>query len=83
MNEESLKKLAGISNMEALRQAIEAMCASICKVRSVRLLPDQHGIEYLCFVELDCPGQNRLLIDKLGGIDYGNSIAFRIPVNRA
>ena len=83
MNAESLKKLTGISNVEALRQAIEAMCTPVVKVRSVRLLPDRHGIEYLCFIEPDSHELNPMLIDKLGGIDYGNSIAFRIPINRA
>ena len=82
MKLERLSMLAGISDIEGLRQAIEAMCMPEHKVRNIRLLPDSDGMEYLCFVELDAPGRNWLLIDRLGGIDYGSSVAFRIPIGR-
>lgn len=79
MNKESLKQLAGISDVEQLRRAIETLCLPFGGVLDIRLLPDQRGEEYLCFVELDPPNPNPSMIDKLGGINYGNSVAFRIP----
>lgn len=83
MNQESLKKLAGITNIEDLRRAIEAMCPPFGPVEEVRLLPDTRGQEYLCFVRLASFNLNPAMIDKLGGINYGNSVVFRIPFARS
>lgn len=82
MHQEILRQLAGISDKEALRRAIAALCESVCDVRGIRLVADQHGFEYLCFVELDTPELNPSLIEKLGGIIYGDTVAFRIPIDR-
>ena len=82
MNQENLKKLAGITNIEELRRAIEAMCLPFDPVEEVRLLPDTGGQEYLCFVKLESFNLNPAMIQKLGGINYGNSVAFRIPFAR-
>jgi len=82
MNPESLKKLAGISNIEEMRRAIEAMCLPFGSVQEIRLLPDQRGEAYLCFVTLASQQMNPPMMDKLGGINYGNSVAFRIPFKR-
>jgi len=82
MNPESLKKLAGISNIEEMRRAIEAMCLPFGSVQEIRLLPDQRGEAYLCFVTLASQHMNPPMMDKLGGINYGNSVAFRIPFKR-
>ena len=79
MNQESLKKLAGISDIEELRRAIEALCLPFGGVQEIRLLPDQRAEAYLCFVKLDAPHLNPSMMDKLGGINYGDSVAFRIP----
>ena len=78
MNKESLKQLEGISDVGQLRSAIEALCLPFGRVLDIRLLPDQRGEAYLCFVELDSPNLNPAMIDKLGGINYGNSVAFTI-----
>ena len=83
MHQEIQKQLSEISDKEALRRAIAALCESVCNVRGIRLLADQRGIEYLCFVELDTPDLNPSLIEKLGGIIYGDTVAFRIPIHRA
>jgi hypothetical protein len=83
MNQESLKQLAGISNIEDLRRAIEAMCLPYGPVAEIRLLPDTRGQEYLCFVKLASFNLNSAMIDKLGGISFGNSVAFRIPFVRS
>jgi hypothetical protein len=83
MNQESLKKLAGAANAEELRRAIEALCQPFGKLKDIRLLPNKHGGDYLCFVELDSPNLNPSVIEKLGGINYGNSVAFRIPFKPA
>ncbi len=71
-----------MSDVETLRRAIEAMCTPVCKVRAIRLIPDQRGMAYLCFVEPDSPDLSWSLIEEIGGIDYGNSVAFRIPFDR-
>jgi hypothetical protein len=76
---EHLKKLAGMSNVEELRAAIEALCLPFGSIKDVRLIPEAHGVEYLCFVELDSPNKNAFMIEQLGGINYGYSVAFRIP----
>ncbi len=83
MNQESLKKLAGLSDIEELRQAIKALCLPFGSVQDIRLIRDQGGEEYLCFVNLHSPHLNPLVIERLGGIDYGNSVAFRIPFKHA
>jgi hypothetical protein len=48
----------------------------------MRLLRDENRKEYLCFVELDSPSLNSSMMRTLGGINYGNSVAFRIPFNQ-
>ena len=79
MNAESLKKLAGASNVDELKKAIEAMCRPFGGIKSLRLLPDDYGAEYLCFVELDSPQLNSYMIELLGGSPYGNGVVFKIP----
>ena len=83
MNQKNLKKLAEVSDIEELCQAIQALCLPLGSVQDIRLIPDQRGEEYLCFVNLHSPHLNPLVIEKLGGIDYGNSVAFRIPFKPA
>lgn len=83
MNQESLKKLAGVSDIEELRQAVEALCLPFGSVRDIRLIPDRVGEGCLCFVNLHAPHLNPSVIAKLGGIHYGNSVAFRIPFKPA
>ena len=79
MNPESLKKLAGASNVEELRAAVAALCGPFGNVKEIRLVSDLHGREYMCFVELDSPNGNPAMIEQLGGVNYGYSVAFRIP----
>ena len=83
MNQENLRKLAGASNAEELRQAIEALCRPFGSIKDIRLVSDMHGREYLCFVELDSPDLNPSMIEQLGGVNYGYSVAFRIPFKHA
>jgi hypothetical protein len=82
MNQENLQKLAGISDVEELRRAIEELCLPFGRVRDIPLLPDQSGKQYLCFVKLDSPHLNLSMLEKLGGISYGNCVAFRIPFEK-
>lgn len=83
MNEEALKKLAGASNAEELRRAIEGLCRPFGSVKDIRLLPDMHAEEYLCIVELDSPNLNALMIERLGGVYFGDGVAFIIPLKHA
>jgi hypothetical protein len=83
MNQESLEKLAGVSDIEELRQAVEALCLPFGSVQNIRLIRDRGGKECLCFVNLHAPHLIPLVIEKLGGIHYGNSVAFRIPFKPA
>ncbi len=82
MKPENLKLLAAASTAEELRTAIADLCLPFGKIKGIRLIPDAHGREYLCFVELDTPEANPSMIEQLGGINYGYSVAFRIPLNR-
>lgn len=79
MNPESLKSLAGASTAEELRAALAALCLPFGGIKEIRLIPDAHGREYLCFVELDSPKANPMMVEQLGGVNYGYSVAFRIP----
>jgi hypothetical protein len=79
MNPESLKKLAGASNINELKKAIEALCLPFGGIKNLRLLPDDYGAEYLCYVELDSPQLYPFMIELLGGSTYGTSVVFRIP----
>ncbi len=79
MKPESLKSLAGASTTEELRTAIATVCMRFGGIKEIRLIPDAHGREYLCFVELDSPNANPPMVEQLGGINYGYSVAFRIP----
>ena len=79
MKPENLKLLAAASTAEELRTAIAELCQPFGNIKGIRLIPDAHGREYLCFVELDTPGANPSMVERLGGINYGYSVAFRIP----
>lgn len=79
MNPEHLSKLADASDVEELRSAIETLCRPFGKLKDLRLIPDRRGCEYLCFVSLEPPDLNPTIVEKLGGIYYGTSVAFRIP----
>ena len=79
MNKETLATLAGISDVAALRDAVERLCLVFGRVRDIRLLPDNHGEAYLCFVTFESHELNPRVIEALGGISYGSSVAFRIP----
>lgn len=79
MNQENLKKLAGVSNAEELRRTIEALCRPFGSLKDIRLLPDEHGEGYQRFVSLDSPNLHPSMIEELGGINYGYSVAFGIP----
>jgi len=83
MNQETLDKLAKASNAEELRRAIEALCRPFGSLKNVQLLPNKHPEEYMCFVEFDSPNRNQSVIEKLGGINFGNSVVFRIPFKQA
>ncbi len=82
MNQETLTKLAGILDAGELRREIEALCLPFGGIKDMRLLRDENRKEYLCFVELDSPSLNSSMMRTLGGINYGNSVAFRIPFNQ-
>lgn len=79
MKPESLKALAGASTVDELRTAIARMCMRFGDIKEIRLIPDAHGREFLCFVQLDSPNANPSMVEQLGGINYGYSVAFRIP----
>ena len=55
------------------------MCRPFGSIKDIRLVSDMHGRGYQCFVELDSPNANPSMIEQLGGINYGYSVAFRIP----
>ncbi len=80
MNQQTLKKLAGLKNSEDLSRAVEDLCRPFGKTRDIRLLHNQKRGEYLCFVEFDPPSISASVIDKLGGINFGSGVAFRIPL---
>ena len=79
MNKETLATLAGISDVDALRNAVEQLCVSYGRVRDIHMLSNNRGEEYLCFVTFESHELNPRVIEALGGISYGSSVAFRIP----
>lgn len=79
MNLEILKKLDAASSTEELRNAIETLCLPFGSVKNIRLLSNLQGDEYLCFIELGSPNGNASVIEHVGGINYGDCVAFRIP----
>ena len=83
MNQEHFEKLAGAANAEELRRAIEALCQPFGSPKNIRLLPNRHREEYVCFLELGSPNLNSSIIENFGGIYFANGVAFRIPFKRA
>jgi hypothetical protein len=78
-----LETLAGTANAEELRRAIEALCQPFGSPKNIRLLPNRHSEEYVCFLELGSPNLNSSIIENFGGIYFANGVAFRIPFKRA
>jgi hypothetical protein len=83
MNRKQLETLAGTANAEELRRAIEALCQPFGSPKNIRLLPNRHSEEYVCFLELGSPNLNSSIIENFGGIYFANGVAFRIPFKRA
>jgi hypothetical protein len=83
LNQETLQKLAGLSNVEELGQIMEVLCRPFGNVKHISVLPANHAEGYLCVVEFDSPHFNPSIIEKLGGSYFGNSAVFRIPFKRA
>jgi len=83
VNQANLKKLGGAANAEELQRAIGALCQPFGSLKNIRLVPNKHREEYLCLVEFGSPNLNPSIIEKLGGIDFGNGVGFRIPFNHA
>jgi hypothetical protein len=85
MNQETLKKLEGISDIDDLRRAIEALCVPFSGIKDIRLLRNKTYREFLCFVDLDAPDSPDLkapIVEIFGGIDFETSVAFRIPLSQ-
>lgn len=83
MKQEQLQRLAGAANLEELRRAIEALCQPFGSPKNIRLLPNRHSDEYVCFLELGSPTLNSSIIEDFGGTYFANGVAFRIPFKRA
>ena len=83
MNRKQLETLAGTANAEELRRAIEGLCQPFGSPKNIRLLPNRHSEEYVCFLELGSPNLNSSIIENFGGIYFANGVAFRIPFKRA
>ena len=52
-------------------------------MKDIRVLRNKYRGEYWCFVEPGSPDIMQSMIAKLGGIYFGNSIAFKVPFERA
>lgn len=75
-------KRAGASNAGELRRAIEALRQPFVHPEDIcPLLDNQDGV-FMCFVELRPANSYPSVIANLGGVNYGNSVAFRIPFNQ-
>ncbi len=83
MKQEQLQRLAGAANVEELRRAIEALCQPFGSPKNIRLLPNRHSDEYVCFLELGSPKLNSSIIEDFGGIYFANGVTFRIPFKQA
>lgn len=83
MKQEQLQRLAGAANVEELRRAIEALCQPFGSPKNIRLLPNGHSDEYVCFLELGSPKLNSSIIEDFGGIYFANGVTFSIPFKQA
>ena len=79
MNENALKQLSEISTAEGLRKAVRNLCLPYGEVSRIDMFPLADDEGYMLFVELVSPHLHVTLISELGGIDFGNRVAFRIP----
>jgi hypothetical protein len=78
VNQETLKKLSGISTIEGLRSAVRDLCLPHGNVKNIQLIRLDHDEGYMCFVELDSLAAYAAMTRELGGVIYGNSVAFTI-----
>jgi len=79
VNRESLKKLAGLSDIEKLRQAVDELCIPFGGVRSMTLSRVSNADSYLCLVSLNTPSLHSAMQRRLGGFGFGHSVSFMIP----
>lgn len=80
VDRESLKKLAGLSDIEELRQAVYELCMPFGGVRSMTLSRIRNADSYLCLVSLNTPSLHSAMKRRLGGFSLGHSVSFIIPV---
>ena len=81
MNRESLKKLAGISDPEELRRAVEGLCMPFGGIRSMTFSRVKDTGSYLCLVSLKAPSLRSAMIQRVGGFALGYSVGLRIPAS--
>ena len=62
---------------------LEELCRPIGGVKNIHVFLIKGGAEYMCVVELDSPNLNASIVEKLGGIHFGNGVVFRVPNSTA
>ena len=82
MNQESLKKLARVSDVQQLRWAIEALCLPFGDIRYPQIVDRKERKEYLCIVEIDSRSGQSSVAERLGGVPYGTSVLLRVPFSQ-
>jgi len=79
VNRESLRKLAGLSDIEELRQAVDELCMPFGGIRSMTLSRINNADKYLCLVSLNTPSLHSAMKRRLGGFSFGHSVSFILP----
>ena len=82
MNAAGLKALAGAVSEEELAAAMERLLLPFGTVKSIQMVRNESGQEYLCFAEFHERGLHAEVIKQFGGASFGGGMVFRIPFKR-
>ena len=81
MKPEVLDTLGGARDINSLTQAVLDLCQPYGPVHEFRLVHNRRAARVFCFVELESPKQQVVMVRALGARSVNEAACFEIPVS--
>jgi hypothetical protein len=81
MKPEVLDTLGGAHDFHALTKAVLDLCEPYGPVHEFRMVHNRRAARVFCFVELESPKQQTVMVRALGARSVNDAACFEIPVS--
>jgi hypothetical protein len=81
MKPEVLDTLGGAQDFHSLTKAVLDLCEPYGPVHEFRLVHNRRAARVFCFVELESPKQQTVMVRALGARSVNEAACFEIPVS--